>query len=110
MKKENREFESEIQRRLQPSVDRFAGRVGPFSLGSMEDLVNEISEELGERQPLIGNENTIRSRVVHTFQNASTSESVSDEAFLRHRSEYMFMSTFKPRQVREGANAIESKV
>jgi hypothetical protein len=97
LKREDREFEAEIQRRLHPSVrvDRFTGQVGPFSLGSLDNL---LQDHENERQPLLrsaaqtiggglGQENP-------TYH--SNESSVSDDTFLRRRTENLSMKTFKP--------------
>jgi hypothetical protein len=39
LKREDREFEAQIQRSLHPPVNRFTGQVGHFSLGSLESLL-----------------------------------------------------------------------
>jgi len=98
LRKKYRGLQAEIQR-LRPTVNvnRFTGQVGPFSLGSilgsMQDLLND---EPDEQQPLIPNrfENVGREGV--ELQNVhSNSSSVSDDTFLRHRTEFA-MTTFKP--------------
>jgi len=88
LRREDREFEEGIRNALTPTVDRFAGRVGPFSLGSFENLLANDDEN----QPLLQGA-TFRAGFQTTSSNQS---SVSDDTFLRHRSEYMFMKTFKP--------------
>ena len=67
LKKEDRDFEAQIQNSLRrPIVNRFTGQVGPFSLGSLEDLLNEHNE----RAPLIGTDpQNVRER--RGFQNTS---------------------------------------
>jgi hypothetical protein len=105
IRKENRQFDEQIRRALQPQVNRFTGQVGMFSIDSIENLLEETDRllaESDERQPLIQNrfQNMRRAAQVRELQTpgASNQSSVSDDTFLRHRSEYMFMSTFKPAQ------------
>jgi hypothetical protein len=103
LKREDMEFEENVRRSLAPSaprVDRYTGQVGPFSLGSLENLLPD-----NERQPLL--QNQIRSAGFQT--SVSAQSSVSDETFLRHRSEYMFMKTFKP-EAAEQPRMNESRV
>jgi hypothetical protein len=97
VKREDREFEAEIQRRLNPivRVDRMRGQVGAFSLGSLEDLLQTENEH----EPLLQSQRRNRQNISgasYQFQVRSNESSVSDDTFLRHRSEYMFMKTFKP--------------
>jgi len=107
LKREDREFEAEIQRRLQTTVDvdRFAGRVGNFSIESLEDLLAEENE----RQPLLQSQ-IIRRPPQATYSNAS---SISDNTFLTHKPpEYMNMKTFKPEpeKSKETKDTNETKV
>jgi hypothetical protein len=109
LKREDMQFEEDVRRSLQPSapptVDRLTGQVGHFSLGSLENLLGD------ERQPLLGN-TSHRNQLVRGagFQSTVSNESsVSDETFLRHRTEYVFMKTFKP-QAEERKRIDESSV
>jgi len=99
LKREDAEFEAEIQCRLTnpilqvDRVDCFTGQVGPFSLGSLENLLGDC-----EREPLIpiwGRSQNIG--INARFQASdSTHSSVSDDTFLRHITKHMSMKTFKP--------------
>jgi hypothetical protein len=97
LKREDREFEDAIQRTLEPRVNRFTGQVGPFSLGSLQSLLNEPDE----REPLLATSQAqnISSGSAQGFvhvHRSSNESTISDDTFLRHRSEYMIMKTFKP--------------
>jgi len=90
LKREDREFEAEIQRRLQTSVDVDRGQVGDFSIGSLEDLLAE-----DERRPLL--QSQIIRRVPNQQTSSNASSVVSDDTFVHHRPPaYMHMKTFKP--------------
>jgi len=98
LRREDREFQDEIQRSLQPSapptVNRLTGQVGMFSLGSMESLLNSDDNE---RRPLIAAQSFQSTRVHTSYSNPSP---MSDEVFLRQRSEHVVMKTFKPEATR----------
>jgi hypothetical protein len=102
-RREDREFEDQIQRSL--TVNRNTGQVGPFSLGSLDDLLN-IDEQRDERRPLL---QSMQQRPSAPPENRSNASSVSDDTFLRHRPEYMLMKTFKP-ESRQPEKEEESKV
>ncbi len=99
LKREDREFEDEISRRLDTThVDRFRGTVGHFSIGSLENLLaideNERVPLLNRSQNPIIRPSTSGAQQQHSYSNAST---VSDDTFLNHRPpQYMNMQTFKP--------------
>ncbi len=98
LKREDREFEAEIHRRLHTSgdVDRFAGRVGDFSIESLENLLAEENE----RAPLLQSQIIRRQTQQQTHSN--TSSVVSDNTFLNHRPPpHMSMKTFKPETTKE---------
>jgi hypothetical protein len=102
LKKENGQFERQIQRALHTEVNRFTGQVGNFSIESIENLLEETDRllaESDERQPLLANRNQntdprVQAQVLQ--RSGSNESSVSDNTFLAHRADYMLMSTFKP--------------
>ncbi len=107
LRKENKKLQAEIQARLRSrvTVNQLTGQVGPFSLGSilgsMQDLLNEPDEE----QPLISNRfENIGCQGLILQEVHSNSSSVSDDTFLRHRTDYG-MRTFKPSAPQEDRNA-----
>jgi hypothetical protein len=96
VRREDREFEEELQRRLNPivRVDRMRGQVGNFSIDSLENLLAEIENE---RQPLLQattSHTTSHIRMTRFQTPESNESSVSDDTFLRNRP--MSMNTFKP--------------
>ena len=120
LRREDREFEDQIQRSLSTTVpvNRFTGQVGAFSLGSLEDLLGGLGEQ-NERQPLLqsgsqhatggrsGPQNVRGARLQETL---STSSTVSDDTFLRHRPDYKCMKTFKPEAEKSKQTSNENRV
>jgi hypothetical protein len=95
LKREDREFEAEISRRLHtPHVDPVRGIVGQFSIGSLENL---LAIDENERAPLLNRSQNQIIRPSRSQQNYSNASTVSDDTFLNHRPpDYMNMKTFKP--------------